>query len=580
MRGFIACASLLACSLLVAPVSAAPIDGTFNYQGRLTVGGTPITGTADLRFTLRAAAVGGPQIGSSITVLGLPVTDGLFNADLDFGVFAFDGEQRWLQIEVRHPAGVGGYTPLGLRQKILGAPYAVQTRGIFVNDDLDVYIGTHANGRALHINNGGTNIGRLGASQVDGGGLLTLGTPSFSPLRTITLDSDLDDSDNAIAEGEITVRSLGGGDGGSFVAMNDSSVPTVVIRGGASGQAGSFTMHNYLGQPIIGLRDALGDGRLELVDPLTGLDYAYIGKDRSPGGGGILVIDRNDSGQPGFFVNGNEDGSGSTVVTINGTARNFRFDTTQSGSNSTQLPIDAVQDTEILDEPGVVSALQGSSSVALTGTPTIDTILSRTINCPTAGYCVVIGTGQAQAAHVNGTTSNAEFGVTDETGFLPVNQDVLLQYPSNAATGSYAAPVTVHGTFSVSSGDRTFSLAGKELSGSWLIYDTQLTVMFFPTRYGTVSPTLLARGGADNEAPVLPPMSATEIEAERLRSVADNQARRDAELAEVRAMMQALQSELDDLKNQIKPAPNISPPNRQGDDETSPVLGSDHTNSR
>ena len=130
--------------------AAAPIDGRFNYQARLTSGGVPITGVVDARFSLWDAAAAGAQISSSIEFLGEAVSDGLYNADLDFGVAALNGDMRWLQVEVRTPAGVGAYVILG-RREILGMPYAIQTRGIFVDDDKKVGIGTNTPIAPLHV---------------------------------------------------------------------------------------------------------------------------------------------------------------------------------------------------------------------------------------------------------------------------------------------------------------------------------------------------------------------------------------------------------------------------------------------
>lgn len=97
----------------------------FNYQGELKKHGLPVTGLADVRFKLFTAPSGGAQVGPTLLLSSAPVVDGLFQTPLDFGEGAFDGTGRWLQVEVRSPAGAGIYTPLTQRQAILPTPYAI-----------------------------------------------------------------------------------------------------------------------------------------------------------------------------------------------------------------------------------------------------------------------------------------------------------------------------------------------------------------------------------------------------------------------------------------------------------------------
>ena len=106
---------------------AAPQDKGFTYQGQVKVGGVPLTGTADLQFTLYNASTGGAAIGSQ-TVSNVVVDNGLFtvtlNAAGEMGAAAFDGNARWMGISVRSPAGVGVFTALAPLQALKSAPYA------------------------------------------------------------------------------------------------------------------------------------------------------------------------------------------------------------------------------------------------------------------------------------------------------------------------------------------------------------------------------------------------------------------------------------------------------------------------
>ncbi|MCI0365819.1 MAG: collagen-like protein [Phycisphaerales bacterium] len=103
-----------------------PMGTEFTYQGQLKVAGEPVNDTADLEFRLFDGAGGGAiQIGLTLSAEAIDVSEGLFTIDLDFGVGVFDGDERWLEIAVRSPAGAGDYTTLSPRQKIMAAPYAL-----------------------------------------------------------------------------------------------------------------------------------------------------------------------------------------------------------------------------------------------------------------------------------------------------------------------------------------------------------------------------------------------------------------------------------------------------------------------
>ncbi len=106
-------------------VSAQGTLGTsFTYQGELKSGGGPVSGNCDMAFRLYDGESGGSQVGSAITTT-VPVSDGLFTVNLDFGGAAFTGDARWLELAVRCPAGSGAYDTLAPRQPLSPAPYAM-----------------------------------------------------------------------------------------------------------------------------------------------------------------------------------------------------------------------------------------------------------------------------------------------------------------------------------------------------------------------------------------------------------------------------------------------------------------------
>lgn len=104
----------------------------FTYQGQLKQSGTAVNGACDMQFNLYDALSGGVLVGATQTVSSVNVSNGLFTVTLngsnEFSGDAFIGDARWLQIEVRCPAGSGSYTTLSPRQPITAAPYALGLR--------------------------------------------------------------------------------------------------------------------------------------------------------------------------------------------------------------------------------------------------------------------------------------------------------------------------------------------------------------------------------------------------------------------------------------------------------------------
>ncbi len=102
---------LLACNLALAQT-------TITYQGQLKQSGTPYTGTANLEFALFDQPSGGGQVGPTLVRNNWPVTDGLFQAELDFGLTAFTAQVRYLEVRVNG-------TPLSPRQAVRPSPMAL-----------------------------------------------------------------------------------------------------------------------------------------------------------------------------------------------------------------------------------------------------------------------------------------------------------------------------------------------------------------------------------------------------------------------------------------------------------------------
>ena len=172
------------------PEDLQALTGTaFTYQGELRDARGPVTGTCDLRFMLWNAASGGSQVGSTITLEGVEIEDGLFTARLDFGS-VHDGSARWLEVAVRCPAGSGGYVTLSPRQELTGAPAALSLAlpfhaeanvggplAWFENDGAGEAAGfSSAGGTALWVDSAGADGLHVGSVGQNGLAVFTAGT--------------------------------------------------------------------------------------------------------------------------------------------------------------------------------------------------------------------------------------------------------------------------------------------------------------------------------------------------------------------------------------------------------------------
>ena len=109
----------------------AAVGSGFTYQGQLKSSNNPVNGTCDFQFSLYDAVSGGAQVGATQTIPAVSVVNGVFTVVLNSGGqfgLAFTGDERFLAIAVRCPAGSGSYTPLTPRQTLSAAPYALSLK--------------------------------------------------------------------------------------------------------------------------------------------------------------------------------------------------------------------------------------------------------------------------------------------------------------------------------------------------------------------------------------------------------------------------------------------------------------------
>jgi len=279
-----------------------------------------------------------------------------------------------------------------------------------------------------------------------------------------------------------------------------------------------------------------GHSRISLAQDWNGNYGGYIKYD---GTNGNIELGRKNASSdiPRLKINGL-----TPWVEIYGQDRQAVFSMGDYGGNSVVLPSDAIGSTEMGNETGV-AAERYATGFILDGTK--QTLLSRSISCPTGGYVLVIGSCQGRAIHTTGSSSSANFGVSDQAGTLPSNQDVGLNLPPTLSTGTYDIPVTVQTIFYVSgTSTETYYLIGEETAGDYQAYDLQLSLVFIPTAYGTVSSPFAGKTGDDRgdvPAMIASPTPA-DIAAERAETEALNRERLEREIAEIRAQIEELRA--------------------------------------
>jgi hypothetical protein len=330
-----------------------------------------------------------------------------------------------------------------------------------------------------------------------------------------------------------------------LLELRNTVGPTARLQGfseiGGADQSGRLDFYRAgIGNPVGQWYTTPSGSNIDLFDEASNAT-AFMQADAS-GTGGFFSVRRNTS-NAGFTVDGNHNGTNEPQVTISGSVRSATFDMSLVGNSSVVLPTDAIAATETLDEPGVASINQ-SVTTAMDGT--VQTMLQRSITVPAAGYCLVMGSVEVQALHVNALATTGLFGVSDAVGVLPGTQDFNLSIPTAAPTGTYFLPVTAHGLFAVNAGPNTFYFLGDETSGSLQFSDIQLSIVYIPTAYGTVTSSLT--GGFDG---VGSPSTAQRFGADESRDAETfHRARVEREMAAMQAEMAELRQKLERVESE------------------------------
>ncbi|MDX2119059.1 MAG: hypothetical protein SFY96_12840 [Planctomycetota bacterium] len=588
LNGLVACAASILCAAsgLAAPT---PLSAEFTYQGSLNTTGGAYTGLADMRFRLYDEAAAGGQIGAQILIKKVFVDRGLFTVPIDFGVGSFNGDNRWMEIDVSTPAGSGVFTTLAGRQKVTATPYALQTRGLFTDSLLNVGVGTtspqarlNVNG-VLRVDDGELELVQSGAlrlytangssaiatnsdgaalftsamgSSLDQSGFVELRTPSGA--LTAILEGDNDNTiGNGVQVGALRLGSEGTGAGGGLISvLNNDGRETFNLVGGASASSSILSLFATTGTA----------STLRLNGEVAGLGGGVYTRDQAgvsqflaepdfDGSGVYVTLGRNNVNfDYGVVFDTNFNGTNSVLGGFRGNGSSSWFDTSVGGNNSVILPNDAISAPEMLDEPGVAN-----NHVDLVGVTTSPSpMTSRSITVPGPGYVVAFAQGDLEITHTAGLITGVAFGVSQSPSTLPSNQDVQTNLPGAAPAGLYDFAAPAHGLFTIASaGTYTFYFNAYRFtgSGSARMFDVQLTLMYFPTNYGTVVSNLTSPGATPQVCNVVPehvygPLTGDEIVAEQDAEFARHNASVNNELAQMRQQMAQMHARMNQIAAQ------------------------------
>ncbi len=226
-----------------ATAQAEDVGSRFTYQGQLQLNNVNVTGLYDMNFQLFAEQTGGNFL-LSVLYYDIPVEDGIFTKEIDFGDIDFSGEARFIQIGVREENTGGVHKVLLPRQRINATPYAIQADFLAPNGA--------ATGQVLKFDGANWSAANLGngfSPWADGfGGTQYIGDVVIGDLvasagDTLQILSEVDESPLRLLVGGVGTRFRVSKNGGTGIGANysDGQIPDNGLRVSGDAVIGSLS---------------------------------------------------------------------------------------------------------------------------------------------------------------------------------------------------------------------------------------------------------------------------------------------------------------------------------------------------
>lgn len=189
------------------------------------------------------------------------------------------------------------------------------------------------------------------------------------------------------------------------------------------------------------------------------------------------------------------------------------------------------------DEPGMAASKVWDVIGFLSLTHDWQTLTSRQIDVPAAGYVLAIGQAWTHYDHTYADYDGISFAVSEVPDDAPYETQAHFSTGYDVGSGSYSISLTPHGVFRVTAaGSYTYYLIGKKFDAVGTnVYSAELTLIYIPSAYGTVTTSKEGAGTA-------PATNLLETISRPLASEEPN------ELEQLRSELELLKKRLDQLE--------------------------------